>query len=147
MDYGENKAVARKTSTSAPLTLLKPLTMWIITNWKILKEMGIPAYLTCLLRNLYVGQEVTVRTLHGICDQFKIGKEVHQGCILSSCLFNLYVEYIMQNTELGESQAGVKIVERNINNLRYAYDTTVMVESEELKSFFMKVKVESEKLA
>ena len=115
--------------------------------WKILKEMGIPDHLTCLLRNLYAGQEAIVRTRHGIIDWFKIGKGVCQSCILSPCLFNLYVEYIMRNAKLDESQAGIKIAGRNINNLRYADDTTLMAESEEeLKSLLMKVKEKSEKL-
>ena len=115
--------------------------------WKILKEMGIPDHLTCLLRNLYAGQEATVRTGHGTTDWFQIGKGVHQGCILSPCLFNFYAEYIMRNTGLEETQAGIKIAGRNINNLRYADDTTLMAESEEeLKSLLMKVKVESEKV-
>ena len=115
--------------------------------WKILKEMGIPDHLICLLRNLYAGQEATVRTGHGTTDWFQIGKGVHQGCILSPCLFNLYAEYIMRNTGLEETQAGIKIAGRNINNLRYADDTTLMAESEEeLKSLLMKVKVESEKV-
>ena len=109
---------SRKTSTSALLTMPKPLTLWITTNWKILKEMGIPDHLTCLLRNLCAGQEATVRTRHGTMDWFKIGKEVHQGCILSSCLSNLYAEYIMWNARLDEAQAGIKIARRNINNLR-----------------------------
>ena len=109
--------------------------------WKILKEMGIPDQLTCLLRNLYAGQEATVRTGHGTTDWFQIGKGVHQGCILSPCLFNLYAEYSMQNDGLDEAQVGIKIVGRNINNLRYADDTTLMAESEEkLKSLLMKVK-------
>ena len=113
--------------------------------WKILEEMGIPDHLTCLLRNLYAGQEVTVRTGHGTTDWFKIGKGVCQGCILSPCLFNLYAEYIMRNTGLEEAQAGIKIAGRNINNLRYADDTTLVAESEEeLKSFLRKVKEESE---
>ena len=99
--------------------------------WKILKEMGISDHLTCLLRNLYVGQEATVRTVHGTTDCFQIGKGVCQGCILSPCLFSLYTEYIMQNAGLDEAQAGVKFVGRNINNLRYADDTTIMEESEE----------------
>ena len=99
--------------------------------WKILKEMGIPDQLTCLLRNLYVGQEATVRTGHGTIDWFQIGKGVHQGCILLPCLFNLYAEYIMRNAGLEETQAGIKIARRNINNLRYADDTTLMAESEE----------------
>ena len=111
------------------------------------KEMGIPGHLTCLLRNLYAGQEVTVRTGHGKTDWFQIGKGVRQGCILSPCLFNLYAEYIMQNARLDESQAGIKIARRNTNNLRYADDTTLMAESEEeLKSLLMKVKEESEKV-
>ena len=109
----------------------KPLTVWIITKWKILKEMGIPEHLTCLLRNLYATQEATVRTGHGTTDWFQIGKAVGQGCILSSCLFNLYAEYIMQNSRLDEAQAGIKIARRNIDNLRYADDTTLMAESEE----------------
>ena len=104
----------------------KPLTVWII-----LKEMGIPGHLTCLLRNLYAGQEVTVRTEHGATDWIQIGKGVRQGCILSPCLFNFYAEYIMRNAALDEEQAGIKIARRNINNLRYAYDTTLMAESEE----------------
>ena len=97
--------------------------------WKILKEMGIPDHLTCLLRNLYAGQEATVRTRHGTTGWFQIGKGVHQGCILSPCLFNLYAEYIMRNSGLEEVQAGIKIAGRNINNLRYAHDTTPMAES------------------
>jgi len=114
--------------------------------WKILKEMGIPDHLTWLLRNLYAGQKATVRTGHGTTDWFQIGKRVHQGCILSPCLFNLYAEYIMKNAGLQEAQAGIKIARRNINNLRYADDTTLMAESEEeLKSLLMKVKVETEK--
>ena len=109
--------------------------------WKILKEVGIPDHLTCLLRNLYEGQEATVRTGHGKTDWFQIRKGVRQGCILSPCLFNLYVEYIMRNAGLGEAQAGIKIARRNINNLRYADDTTLMAESkEELKSLLMRVK-------
>ena len=113
--------------------------------WKILKEMGIPDHLTCHLRNLYAGHEATVRTGHGTTDWFQIGKGVHQGWILSPCLFNLYAEYIMRNTGLEEAQAGIKIARRNINNLRYADDTTLMAENEELKSLLMKVKKESEK--
>ena len=100
--------------------------------WEILKEMGIPDYLTCLLRNLYVGQEATVRTGHGTTDWFQIGKGVRQGCILSPCLFNLYAEYIMWNSGLDEAQAGIKTAGRNINNLRYAEDITLIAESEEL---------------
>ena len=114
--------------------------------WKVLQEMGIPDHLICLLRNLYAGQEATVRTGHGTTDWFQIVKGVHQGCILSPCLFNFYAEYIMRNAGLEEAQAGIKIAGRNINNLRYAYDTTLMAESEEeLKSLLMKVKKESEK--
>ena len=111
--------------------MLKPLTAWVTTNWKILKEMGIPDHLTCLLRNLYAGQEATVRTRHGTMDWFKIGKGVHQGCILSTCLFNLYAEYIMQNAGQDEAQdeAGSKIVRRNINNMRYADNTTLVAKS------------------
>ena len=108
--------------------------------------MGIPNHLTCLLRNLYAGQETTVRTGHGTTDWFKIGKGVHQGCILSPCLFNLYAEYIMQNARLDEAQAGIEIAGRIISNLRYADDITLMAESNELKSLLMKVKEESEKV-
>ena len=115
--------------------------------WKILKEMAIPDHLTCLLRNLYEGQEVTVRTGHGTTDWFQIGKGVHQGCILSPCLFNLHSEYIIRNAELDEAQARIKTSGRNINNLRYTDDTSLMAESEEeLKSLLMKVKEESEKV-
>ena len=103
----------------------KPLTVWTTTNWKILKEMGIPGHLTYLLRNLYAGQEAAVRTGHGITDWFQIRKGVHQGCILSPCLFNLYADYIMRNAGLEEAQAGIKIAGRNIKNLRYADDTKV----------------------
>jgi len=110
--------------------------------WKILKEMGIPDHLTFLLRNLYAGQEATVRIGHGTTDWFQIGKGVHQGCILSPCLFNVYAEYIMRNVGLDKVQAGIKISGRNINNLRYVDDTTLMVGSKELKSFLMKVKGE-----
>ena len=115
--------------------------------WKILKEMRIPDHLTCLLRNLYAGQEATVRTGHGTTDWFQIRKGVCQGCILSSCLFNLYAGYIMRNAGLDKAQAGIKIAGRNINNLRYTDDTILMAESkEELKTFLMKVKEESEKV-
>ena len=115
--------------------------------WKILQEMGIPEHLICLLRNLYAGQEATVRTGHGTIDGFQIGKGVWQGCILSPCLFNLYAEYIMRNAGLEETQGGIKIAGRNINNLRYTDDTTVMAESEEeLKSLLMKVKEENERV-
>ena len=115
--------------------------------WKILKEMEIPGHLICLLRNLYAGQEATVRTGHGTTDWFQIGKGVRQGCVLAPCLFNLYAEYVMRNAGLEETQAGIKIARRNINNLRYADDTTLMAESkEERKSLLMKVKEESEKV-
>ena len=115
--------------------------------WKILKEVGIPDHLTCLLRNLYTGQEATVRTGHGTTDWFQIRKGVHQGCILSPCLFNLYAEYIMRNTGLEEAQAGIKIAGRNIGNLRYADDTSLLAGSEEeLKSLLMKVKEEGGKV-
>ena len=138
---------SRKTSTSALLTMPKPLTVWITINWKILKEMGIPGHLTCLLRNLYAGQETPVTAGNSTTDWFKIGKGVHQGCILSLCLFNFYAEFIMRNAGLEEVQAGIKIARRNINNLRYTGDTTLMAESEEeLKSVLMKVKEESEKV-
>ena len=135
----------QKKSISALLTMPKPLTVWITINWKILKEMRIPDYLICLLRNLYAGQKATVRTGHGTTDWFQIGKGVHQGYILSPCLFNLYAEYIMRNAGLEEAQAGFKIAGRNINNLRYV-DDTLMAESEELKSLLMKVKEDSEKV-
>ena len=127
--------------------MLKPLTVWITTNWKILKEMGIPDHLTCLLRDLDAGQEATVRSGHGKTDWLQIGKGVCQGYILSPCLFNFYAEYIMRNAGLEEAQAGIKIVGRNTNNIRYANDTTLKAESEEeLKSLLMKVKEESEKV-
>ena len=126
----------------------KPLTVWITINWKILKEMGIPDHFTCFLRNLYAGQEATVRIGHGTTDWFQIGKGVRQGCILSPCLFNLYAEYIMRNAGLHKSQAGIKIARRNISNLSYADDITLMAENEEeLKSLLMKVKEDSEKAA
>ena len=115
--------------------------------WKILQEMGIPDRLTCLLRTLYAGQEATFRTGHGTTDWFQIGKGVHQGCILSPCLINLYAEYIMRNAGLDEAEAGIKIAGRNINNLRYVDDTTLMAESQEkLKSLLRKVKEECEKI-
>ena len=119
---------SRKTFISALLTMLKPLTVWITINWKILKEMGIPDHLTCLLRNLYTGQEATVRTGHGTTDWLQMGKRVHQGCILSPWLFNLYADYIMRNVGLEEAQARIKFARRNINNLRYADDTILMAE-------------------
>ena len=138
---------SRNKSTPALLTMPKPLIVWVPTNWKILKELRIPDHLTCLLRNLYAGQEATVRTKHRTTDCFQIGKGVREGCILSLCLFNLYAGYIMQNARLDEAQAGIKTARRNVNNLRYADDTTVMVESEEeLKSLLMKVKEENEKV-
>ena len=114
--------------------------------WKTLKEVGIPDHLTCLLRNLYAGQEATIRTGHGTKDWSQIWKGVSQGCILSPCLFNLHAEYIMRNAGLDEAQAGIKIAGTNINNLRYVDDTTFMAESKELRSLLMKVKEESEKL-
>ena len=135
---------SRKTSTFALLTMPEPLILWITTNWKIFKEMRIPDHLICLLRNLYAGQEATVRTGHGTKDWFQIGKGAHQDCILSPCLFNLYAEYI-RNAGLEEAQAGIKIVGRNINNFRYAEDTILITESEEeLKSLLIKVKEKSE---
>ena len=121
---------SRKISASALLIMPKPLTGWITKLWRFLQEMGIPDYLTCLLRNLYAGQGAIVRTKHGTTDWFQIGKGVLQGCILSPCLFNLYAEYIVRNARLDEAQAGIKIARRNINNLRYADDTTLMAESE-----------------
>ena len=138
----------RKTSISALLTRLWHCQFIVGHNklWKILKEMGIPYHLTCLLRNLYAGQEATVRTGHGITDWFQIGKGVYQGCVLSPCLFNSYAKYIMRNAGLDEAQAGIKISRRNINYLSYANDTILMAENEELKSLLMKVKEESEKV-
>ena len=141
------KAREFQKSISALLTMRKPSTVWITINWKILKDVGIPDHLTCLLRNLYAGQEATVRTGHGTTDWFQVGKGVHQGCIFSPCLFNLYAEYIMRNIGLDGAQAGIKIAGRNINHLRYADDTTLMAESEEeLKSLLMKVKEVNEKV-
>ena len=135
---------SKKTSTSALMITPKSLTVWITTNWKILQEMGIPDYLTCLFRNPYACQEATVRTVHGTTDWSQIGKGVHQGCILPPCLFNLYAEYIMRNARLNEAQAGIKTARRNINNFRYADDTTLVAESKkELKSLLLKVKEES----
>ena len=140
LESSKKQESSRKVSTSALLTLPKPLTVWITTNWEILQEMGIPDHLTCLLRNLYSGQEATVRTKHGTTDWVQIGKEVCQGCVLSPCLFNLYAEYIMRNAGLDEAQAGIKIARRNINNLRYiddtilfffSFDTILLAESEE----------------
>ena len=127
---------------------LKSLTLWITTNYGKLLNSWNTDHLTCLLRNLYAGQEATVRTGHGTTDWFQIRKGVHQGCILSRCLFNLYAEYIMRNTGLDEAQAGIKIDRRNINTLRYADDTNFIAEiEEELKSLLMKVKEKSEKVA
>ena len=137
---------SRKTSISALLTIPKPLTVWITINWKILKQMRIPDHLTHLLRNLYAGQEAIFRTGHGTTDWFQIGKGGHQGCILSPYLFNFYAEYIMRNAGLDEAQTGIKIAGRSINNLRYADNTTLMAESEELKSLLRKVKEENEKV-
>ena len=140
---------SRKISISALMTMYAKAFDCVEHNklWKILKEIEIPDHLTCLLRNLYAGQEAMIRTGHGTTHCFQIGKGVHQGCILSPCLFNLYVKYIMRNAGLDEAQAGIKIAGRNINNLRYADDTTLMAESEnELKSLLMKVKEESEKV-
>ena len=140
---GKTKRVPEKTSISALLTMPKPLTVWNTINWKILKEMVIPGHLTCLLKNLYAGQEATVRIGHGTTDWFQIGKGVHQSCILSPCLFNFYAEHIMRNTGLEEAQAGIKIARRIINKLRYADDTTLMAESEEeLKSLLMEMRGE-----
>ena len=138
---------ARKTSISALLTAKDFDCVDHNKLWKILEEMGIPNHLTCLLRNLYAGQEATVRTGHGTTDWFQIGKELCQGCMLSLYLFNLYTEYIMRNSGLEEAQAGIKIAGRNINNLRYADDTTLMAESEEeLTGLLVKVKEESGKV-
>ena len=135
---GSLKKQESSSKTSALLTMPKSLTVWITANWEILQEMGIPDHLTCLLRNLYAGQEATVtwnntleQQLHGTTHWFQIGKGVRQGCILSPCLFNLYAEYIMRNSGPDEAQAVIKIAGRNINNLRYANDTTLMAESEE----------------
>ena len=138
---------SRKTSIYVLLTMSKPLTVWITNKlWKILQEIGIPDQPICLLRNLYAGQEATVRIGHGTTDWFQIGKGVCQGCILSPCLFNFYAEYIMRNAGLDEAHAGIKIAGRNISNLRYAENTTLMAKSEELKSLLMKVKEKSEKV-
>ena len=126
--------------------MLKPLTVCVNKLWKALKEMGLPEHLTCLLRNLYVGQEATVRTQYVTTDWFKIEKGVRQGCLLSPCLFNLYTEHIIRNARLYELQAGIKTGGRNINNLRHADDTTLRAESEEeLKSVLMRGKMETER--
>ena len=146
LDHRKSKwllAFSRKTSTSALLIYAKALDCVDHNKlWKILQEMGIPDHLICLLRTLYAGQEATVRTGHGTTDWFQTGERVCQDCILSSCLFNLHAEYIMWNTGLDEAKDGIKIVGRNINNLRYADDITLMAESEEPKSFLIKVKEE-----
>ena len=140
---------SRETTTFASLTMLKSFIMWITTNCgKFLKDMEIPDHLTFLLRNLYAGQEETVRIGYGTADSIKTEKGLCQDCILSSCLFYLYAEYIMRNARLDETQAGIKMEGKNMNNLRCADDTTLMAESkEELKSLLMKVNEESEKLA
>ena len=148
--FGSNKKEenSRKISTYASLTMLKPFTVWITTNCRKFLKMSISEHLTCLLRHLYAGQQVTVRTGHGTKDWFKIGKGVHQGHILSPCLFNLYANYNMQNAALNESLTGIKIARRNINNFRYANDATQMEEhKKKLKSLSMKVKEERKKLA
>ena len=138
MGHQKSKRFTGKTSTSVVLTVQKPLTMWITNCGRFLKRLGIPDHLTCLLRNLYAGQEATARTGHGTTDWFQVGKGVHQGCILSPCLLNLYAEYIMQSAGLDEAQAGIKIAWKNINNLRYADDTTLKAESKELKNLLIK---------
>ena len=143
--WSKKQESSRKTSISALLTMPKALTMWITTHWKILQEMGIPDNLTYLLRNLYSGQEATVRTGHGTTDWFQIGERSTSRLYIVTCLVNLYAEYIIWNAGLDEAQTGIKIARRNINNLRYADDTTLMAESEELKSLLMKVKEDSEK--
>ena len=146
MDHQKSKRVPEKHLFLLYL-LHQSLCVDLNKLWKILQEMGIPDHLTCLLRNLYTGQEATVRTGHGTIDCFQIGEGVYQGCILSPCLFNLYVEYIIRNARLDEAQARIKIAGRNINNLRHTDDTTLMTESkEELKSLLMTVKEESEKV-
>ena len=139
----KKQETSRKASTSALLTTPNPLTVWITTNCGKFFKRWESDHLTCLLRNLYAGQEATVRTGHGTTDWFQIGKGVRQSCILSACLFNLYAEHIMQNARLDEAQAEIRIAGRNINHLRYADDTSLMAESEELKSLLMKVKEES----
>ena len=146
----QKKQQFQKTSTSASLTMPRPLTVWITRNWeKILKrwEIGLSDHLTCLLRNLYAGQEVKVRTGHGTTDWFQIGKGVRQGFILSPCLFNLYVEYIIRNAGLNEATAGIKNAGRNINNLRYSNDTTLMTETKELKASWWKWKRTAKELS
>ena len=146
---GSSKGQENFSKTSIPVLLImpKPLTVWMTINWKILKEMGIPDHLICLLRNLYAGQEPTVRTGHGTTDWFQIGKGVRQGCMLSPCLFNLYAEYVMWNASWMKHKLESRLP-GDINNLRYADDTTLMAESEEeLKSLLMKVKRRVKKLA
>ena len=146
--WKKQESSRKKTSISALLTMPKPFDCVDHNKlWKILKEMGISDHLTCILRNLYAGQETTVRIEHGTTDWLQRGKGVCQGCILSPCLFNIYSEYIMRNAGVDEAQAGIKIAGRNINNFRYSDDTTPMAESEEeLQSLLMKVKKESEKV-
>ena len=139
-------SLKKQESSRKTFTTPKPLTVWITTNRKILKELGILDHLTCLLRNLYAGQEASIRTGHETKDCFQIRKGVCQGYMLSPCLFNLYAEYIMRNTRLDEAQAGIKIARRSINNLGYPDDTTLIAESAELKSLLMRVKEESEKV-
>ena len=131
MDHGKSKRVAEKNISFCFIEYAKAFDCVDSKLWKILQEMGITDHLICLLRNLYAGQEATVRTGHGTTDWFQIGKGVCQGCLLSPCLFNLYAEYIMRNAGLEEAQAGVKIARRNINNFRYAYDSILMAKSEE----------------
>ena len=143
LDHRKSKIIPEKASIYAPLITLMSFIVDYNKLWKILKEMGLPDHLTCLLRNLYIGQEATVRTRHQTTGWFQTGQGVHQGCILSPCLFNLYTEYIRWNAGLDEAQAEIKIARRNINNLRYADDTTLTTESkEELKSLLMKVRGE-----
>ena len=143
LDHQKSNKSSRKTSTSALLTTPKSLTMWFTTNWKILREMRLSDHLTCLLNNLYEGQEATIRTGHGTTDCFQIGKRVGKAVYYHLA----YPEYIMRNSGLDEAQTGIKIARRNINNLRYADDTTLMAESEEEpKSLLMKVKEEVKKL-
>ena len=146
---GSLKKPKSSRKTSILLIMPKLFTVWMDHNklWKILQEIGISNHLICFLRNLYAGQEETVRTSHGKTDWFQIGKGIHQGCIVSLCLFSLYAEYIIRNARLDEAQAGIKIARRNTNSLTYAYDTTLMAESEEeLKSLLMKVEEKSENI-
>ena len=141
LDHTKIKWISEKTSTSASLTTVKSLTVDHNKLWKILKEMGIPNHLPCLLRGLYAGQETTVRTGHGKTNWFQIGKGVCQGCVLSPCLFNLYAEYIMWNTQGDEAQAGMKTAKRNNNKFKYVDETTLKAESEEeLKAFWRRWK-------